>query len=42
MTLATFRSVVARLRRAEELLLRASPESFDLHMEQTKKENEPL
>lgn len=40
LTLATFRRVVARLRRAEELLLRANPDLFDQHMAETKKENE--
>ncbi|MDT8915786.1 hypothetical protein [Amycolatopsis sp. PS_44_ISF1] len=40
MTLATFRLVVARLRRAEQQLLRASPALFDQHMADTQKENE--
>lgn len=40
MTLATFARVVARLRRAEGLLLRANPDLFDQHIAQTKKENE--
>lgn len=39
-SLLTFRRVTARLRRAEELLLRANPDLFDQHMSQTKKENE--
>ncbi len=40
MTVRTFALVVQRLRRAEELLLRASPDLFDKHRAMTKKENE--
>jgi hypothetical protein len=40
LTLHTFRAVVARLRRAEDLLLRADPAAFDAHIQQTQKENE--
>ena len=40
MTVRTFALVVQRLRRAEELLLRASPDLFDKHRDQTKKEHE--
>lgn len=39
MTLRDFRRVAARLRRAEELLLRASPALFDQHASETQKEN---
>jgi hypothetical protein len=39
MTLATFRRVVARLRRAEELLARHAPEVFhEIHLPETKKD----
>ncbi|MBP2323323.1 hypothetical protein JOF56_003708 [Kibdelosporangium banguiense] len=40
MTLATFRRATARLRRAEELLLRANSDLFDKHMSENLKENE--
>lgn len=40
MTLRTFRRVLVRLRRAEELLLRADPASFDRHMTLTEQENQ--
>ena len=39
-TLESFSRLVQRLRRAEELLLRASPELFDKHREAIKKEHE--
>ncbi|WP_394620973.1 hypothetical protein JNUCC0626_18320 [Lentzea sp. JNUCC 0626] len=39
-SVGTFRLVVARLRRAEELLLRANPDLFDQHISETKKESE--
>ena len=39
-TLASFSRLVSRLRRAESLLLRASPALFDQHTEQTKREKE--
>jgi len=39
-TLRTFALVIQRLRRAEEYLLRANPDLFDKHMDQTKKEHD--
>lgn len=40
MTLRDFRRIVTRLKRAEEYLLRASPDLFDKHIAETKKEND--
>ena len=41
MTLATFVRIVLRLRRAEDLLLRADPARYDEHARRTKEESNP-